>query len=106
MTPIEVAGRSEADVAADIERQLRREGFERPAFDTIVASGPNAALPHGRPGQRDIQSGDLVVLDFGGVLDGYCTDLTRTLVAGTGSGREKQLIDQVIAAQSAAFTAI
>ena len=81
--PKVLAGRTEADVAAEIEAALRRRaGFERPAFDTIVASGPNAALPHARAGERPIGDGELVVVDFGGVLDGYCTDLTRTVVAG------------------------
>ena len=54
-------------------------GFEQPAFETIVASGPNAALPHARPGERKLTEGDLVVLDFGGVYDSYCVDLTRTV---------------------------
>ncbi len=101
-----LAGRAESDVAAEVDLQLRRAGFERPAFDTIVAAGPNGALPHGRAGRRQIQSGDLVVLDFGGVLDGYCTDLTRTVTAGPGGARERQLIDHVIDAQAAAFAAV
>lgn len=77
-----VAGRTEREVAADIDRALLRAGFAKPAFDTIVASGPNSALPHARPGERRLTGGDLVVLDFGGVLDGYCVDLTR--MAGVG----------------------
>jgi len=101
-----LAGRAESDVAAEIELQMRKAGFERPAFDTIVAAGPNAALPHGRASDREIQRGDLVVLDFGGVLDGYCTDLSRTVTAGNGGVRELQLIGQVIEAQAAAFTAV
>jgi Xaa-Pro aminopeptidase len=101
-----LAGRTESEVAADIEQRLRRAGFERPAFDTIVASGPNAARPHARAGQRRIERGDLVVLDFGGVLDGYCTDLTRTVTAGPGGERERRLIEQVIDAQAAAFAAV
>jgi Xaa-Pro aminopeptidase len=101
-----LAGRTEADVAAEIDAALRRAGFERPAFDTIVAGGPNAALPHGRAGQRRIESGELVVIDFGGVLDGYCTDLTRTVVAGAAAPRERRLIEQVIEAQAAAFARV
>ena len=104
--PNALAGRTESDVAADIESALRRAGFQRIAFDTIVASGPNAARPHARAGQRRIEDGDLVVLDFGGVLDGYCTDMTRTVTAGSGGARERQLIDQVIEAQAAAFAAV
>jgi Xaa-Pro aminopeptidase len=101
-----LAGRTESDVAAGIEQELRRAGFERPAFDTIVASGPNAARPHARAGQRRIERGDLVVLDFGGVLDGYCTDLTRTVTAGAAGERERRLIEQVVEAQAAAFAAV
>ncbi|HUE89575.1 MAG TPA: Xaa-Pro peptidase family protein [Vicinamibacterales bacterium] len=101
-----LAGRTESEVAAEIEWQLRRAGFERPAFDTIVAAGPNAALPHGRAGQRRIERGDLVVLDFGGVLDGYCTDLSRTVAARPAGSRERQLIEHVVEAQAAAFAVV
>jgi Xaa-Pro aminopeptidase len=101
-----LAGRTEAEVAADIESELRRVGFERPAFDTIVASGPQAALPHARAGQRRLEDGDLVVVDFGGVLDGYCTDLTRTVAVGRPARRERRLIASVAEAQQAAFGAI
>jgi Xaa-Pro aminopeptidase len=104
--PKALAGRRESDVAAELESELRRAGFERPAFDTIVASGSNAALPHGRAGERVLEPGDLVVIDFGGVLDGYCTDLTRTVVAGTAGARERELIERVAAAQRAAFDAV
>lgn len=101
-----LAGRTESEVAAEIDFELRRAGFDRTAFDTIVASGPNAARPHARAGQRRIEPGDLVVLDFGGVRDGYCTDLTRTLTAGAAGDRERRLIAQVIEAQAAAFDAV
>jgi Xaa-Pro aminopeptidase len=104
--PKALSGRTESEVAADIESEMRRSGFERPAFDTIVASGPNAARPHARAGQRRIEPGELVVLDFGGVLDGYCTDLTRTVTAGAAGRREHALIEQVIEAQAAAFAAV
>ena len=75
-------GRTEQAVAADIDAAIRAAGFERPAFETIVASGPNSARPHARPGDRRLQAGDGVVLDFGGVYDGYCVDLTRTVHLG------------------------
>lgn len=104
--PKALAGRTELDVAAEIDSALRRVGFARSAFDTIVASGPHAASPHARPGGRRIEPGDLVVLDFGGVLDGYCTDLSRTVVAGTPTARQQQVIDRVIEAQAAAFAAV
>ena len=66
-----MAGRTEAEVAAELDSRLRAAGFERPAFDTIVASGPHSALPHARATARRIEEGDLVVVDVGGVLDGY-----------------------------------
>ena len=72
-------GKTERDVALEIDVRLRRAGFSRSAFDTIVASGPHSALPHARPTERTITEGDLVVLDFGGVYDSYCVDLTRTI---------------------------
>jgi Xaa-Pro aminopeptidase len=98
-----LAGRLEYEVALEIEEQLRRVGFDRPSFDTIVAAGPNAALPHGRAGNRRIEPGEMVVMDFGGVLDGYCTDLTRTVTAGPSGHREHRLIAQLVEAQEAAF---
>lgn len=104
--PKVLAGRTEADVAAEIDASLRRAGFERAAFDTIVASGPNAALPHARAGERQIGEGELVVIDFGGVLDGYCTDLTRTVATGRRGPRERLVIERVVEAQHAAFLAV
>jgi Xaa-Pro aminopeptidase len=99
-------GMAERDVAAVIETALRRAGYERPAFDTIVASGPNSALPHYRAGDRALHDGDLVVLDFGGVLDGYCSDLTRTVTVGNPSPEARRLHAAVLEAQSAAIDAV
>jgi Xaa-Pro aminopeptidase len=104
--PKALAGRTERQVAADLEFEMRRVGFERPAFDTIVASGPNGALPHYRSGDRTLESGDLVVIDFGGVLNGYAVDVTRTLALGGGGKREREAIDAVAGAQTAAIQAI
>ncbi len=75
-------GRTELEIAADIDAAIRVAGFERPAFETIVASGENGARPHARPSHRRLRGGDGVVLDFGGVYDGYSVDLTRTLPVG------------------------
>jgi Xaa-Pro aminopeptidase len=101
-----VPGRTEMQVAAHIDGQLREAGFERPAFDTIVASGPNSALPHARPTSRPLAAGDGVVLDFGGVYDGYCVDLTRTLHIGPMPGQFRRLFDAVREAQAAAIAAV
>ena len=99
-------GVAEREVAAAIESALRDAGFERPSFDTIVASGPNAALPHHRAGDRRIEIGDLVVLDFGGVLDGYCSDLTRTVSVGRPSEDVRRIYAAVLAAQQAAIATV
>jgi Xaa-Pro aminopeptidase len=99
-------GRSERTIAGDIEAAIRGAGFERPAFDTIVASGPNAARPHARPGERAVRRGDLVVLDFGGVYDGYCVDLTRTLQVGAPEPALVQMVDVVREAHAAAIAAV
>jgi Xaa-Pro aminopeptidase len=99
------AGRTELEIAADIDWRIKRAGFEKTAFDTIVASGPNSALPHARPTRRSVQAGDLVVLDFGGVQDGYCVDLTRTVGMGQVGEAERRIYDAVLAAHGAAVAA-
>jgi Xaa-Pro aminopeptidase len=99
-------GRSELEVAADIDTALRRGGFERPAFDTIVASGPNSARPHARPGKRTLRPGDWVLLDFGGVYDGYCVDLSRTVRLGRGDAEFRRVFEAVAEAQRAAIAAV
>ena len=99
-------GRSELEVAGDVDALIRRAGFERPAFETIVASGPNSALPHARPGHRILQDGDGVVLDFGGVYDGYCVDLTRTVQLGDVGAPFRRLFAAVAEAQQAAIASV
>tara|TARA_B000000460_G_scaffold209095_1_gene156522 strand:- start:762 stop:1637 length:876 start_codon:yes stop_codon:yes gene_type:complete len=100
------SGRQERDVAIEIDANLRNAGFERPAFDTIVASGPNSALPHAQPGTRVFTEGDIVLLDFGGVLDGYCVDLSRVATIGTPSKVARRLHSAVAAAQEAAIAMV
>jgi Xaa-Pro aminopeptidase len=99
-------GRSEADLAAAIDAAVRAAGFQRAAFETIVASGPNSALPHARPGPRRLQAGDPVVLDFGGVYDGYCVDLTRTVQLAPSTAEFRRLFAAVVDAQRAAIAAV
>jgi Xaa-Pro aminopeptidase len=101
-----VSGRSEQSVAADIDRALVRAGFSAPAFPTIVAAGPHSAHPHARPTDRPLAAGDLVVLDFGGVLDGYCVDLTRMAAVGQVTPARRALFDAVWEAQRAALAAV
>jgi Xaa-Pro aminopeptidase len=99
-------GVTEREVAAAIEGALRAAGYDRPAFDTIVASGPNAALPHYRAGNRHLAVADVVVLDFGGVMDGYCCDLTRTVSVGPPTSETRRVHAAVRDAQQAAIDAI
>jgi Xaa-Pro aminopeptidase len=100
------AGQTERAVARAIEDRLDRAGFSAPAFPTIVASGPNSARPHARPSERRLRAGDLVVLDFGGVLDGYCGDLTRMAAIGPVSSDARALYGAVREAHEAAIAAV
>ena len=100
------AGDTERAVAGMIDSAIRQAGYERSAFDTIVASGPNSALPHHHSGDRVLTEGDLVVVDFGGVLDGYCCDLTRMVSIGPPSSEARRLYDAVYDAHQAAIAAI
>jgi len=104
--PKALAGMRERNVAALIEAELRRVGFDKPAFDTIVASGPNSAVPHYRAGDRVLVTGDLVVLDFGGMFHGYAVDMTRTVTMGRATSRQRRLLEDVGAAQDAAFASV
>ena len=99
-------GRTEREVAHAIDQRLRREGFSKTAFDTIVAAGPNSALPHAHPGERRIIENDLVVLDFGGVYDSYCVDLTRTVSIGPADSRAREVYGAVLAAHDLAIEAV
>jgi len=99
-------GRSELAIAAEIDAAMRESGFSRPAFETIVASGPNSALPHARPSARAVEDGDPTVLDFGGVYDGYCVDLTRTVQVGPTSQALQKVYAAVGEAQQAAIRAV
>ena len=103
------AGRSENEIALDIEFTMRRLGAQRPAFDTIVASGPNGARPHHTPSGRILEPGDLVTIDWGAELDGYCSDITRTFAIGTSddiSAEQKRIYETVREAQALAIAAI
>ncbi|MBA3297064.1 MAG: aminopeptidase P family protein, partial [Acidobacteria bacterium] len=99
-------GRTERDAAAMVDAALRESGFERPAFETIVASGPNSAFPHARPTSRVLGQGEGVVLDFGGVYDGYCVDLTRTLHLGVPDADFRRLFGAVAEAHGAALASV
>src|SRR5260370_21942057 len=97
---------TERELAFAIDRRMHDEGFSRPAFETIVASGPNSALPHARPGERKLTEGDVVVLDFGGVYDSYCVDLTRTVAIGRASSRCREVHDAMLASHDDAVAQV
>lgn len=99
------AGRRESDVAADLAALLRRSGHSQVDF-TIVASGPNGANPHHEADDRVIERGDMVVLDFGGLVDGYGSDTSRTVHVGEPSDEERRVHDLVREAQEAGFRAV
>jgi Xaa-Pro aminopeptidase len=100
-----LSGRAELEVARDIERELRARGAE-PAFPSIVAAGPNAALPHAEPGEDPIPGGTFVVVDLGCVVDGYCSDCTRTLATGEPSAEATAVYELVRDAQAHARAAV
>ncbi len=98
---------TEQQFGAALDHAMRQGGADDVSFETIVASGPNGALPHHRPGSRVIEADDLVVIDFGAKVDGYGSDMTRTFVAGGNPSVEQQrLYDAVAAAQAAGVAAV
>lgn len=99
-------GRTEREVALWIEERMRRLGASGASFPPIVAGGPNGALPHAEPGERAIAPGDLVVVDLGAIVDGYCSDCTRTYGCGEVGGSEREAYGVVRQAQSTALEAV
>jgi Xaa-Pro aminopeptidase len=97
---------TERAFAIELDTTMRQMGATGPSFETIIASGPNSALPHHRPDDRVIVEGDLVVCDFGALVDGYASDMTRTFVVGEPSVRQRELLDVVRAAQAAGVAAV
>jgi Xaa-Pro aminopeptidase len=100
------AGDTERKVAFSLDAQLIALGAERPAFDTIVASGPNGAIPHHAPTDRPLQRGDLVTMDFGARYDGYHADMTRTVAIGAVADWQRDIYELVARAQRAGFEAL
>lgn len=96
-------GVKEYEVAAEIEYAMRRHGSWGTAFDTIVASGPRSAYPHGGCSEREIRDGDLVVVDIGAAYKYYRSDMTRTLVAGASTKKQQELYELVKRAQENAL---
>lgn len=99
-------GPTEVEFAAELEFAMRKGGAEGTAFETIIASGPHSAMPHARPTSRVVASGDLVVVDFGAIVDGYRSDMTRTFSIGEPSPAHKSLVDAVAVAQRSGVAAV
>ena len=94
-------GPTELEFSIELDFAMRRLGASGPSFETIVASGPNGAKPHARPGERRIAPGELVVIDFGAMVDGYCSDMTRTVCVGELSDSTARRMYDVVAASQA-----
>ncbi len=99
-------GMSELEVAAKLEYTMKCEGAYALSFDTIVASGINSSKPHAVPGEKIIEKGDFVTMDFGCIYRGYCSDMTRTIVVGQASEEQKKVYETVLSAQKAALDLI
>lgn len=98
---------TEHEFAIALDFEMRRRGADAVAFETIVASGPNGALPHAQPSDRRIEPGELVVVDFGAMVDGYRSDMTRTLCVGEARSDElRRILEAVISAQRAGVRAV
>lgn len=100
------AGRTEREIALELEVAMRRRGATSSAYETIVAAGPNGALPHARPTDRPIGRGDLVVIDVGALYEGYRSDMTRSFVIGEADDEQQRQLDVVLEAQRIGVAAV
>jgi Xaa-Pro aminopeptidase len=101
-----LVGRTERELALSLEVTMRELGAQRPSFDTIVAAGPHGALPHAHPREEAVQPGQLVVIDWGAELDGYCSDCTRTVATGELDEQAREVYALVLAAQLAGLEGV
>lgn len=99
-------GMTEVELVAELEYLMRKCGADAPSFSTIVLSGENAALPHGTPGEHKIQDGDLLLIDFGVIKNGYCSDITRTFAVNHVTDRQKELYNIVLQSNEAGINAV
>ena len=99
-------GVSELQIAAELEYSMKKNGADCLSFETICASGPNSSLPHAVPGERRVQEGDFVTMDFGCKYRGYCSDMTRTIVVGKASDKQIEIYNTVLNAQLEAMKVI
>jgi Xaa-Pro aminopeptidase len=101
-----LVGRTEREVAIALEHDMRERGADHASFETIVAAGPHGALPHAQPREVEIKRGDMVVIDWGAELDGYCSDCTRTVAAGEPADGAREIYELVLEAQLAGVEAV
>jgi len=99
-------GIRERELAAELEYQMAMQGSEKPAFESIVASGHRSALPHGIASPKKLKKGDFVTFDFGATVNGYVSDITRTVVVGRASPRQRKIYDIVLKAQKAGINRV
>ncbi len=99
-------GMTEKELKLELELQMLDQGIEKPSFDTIVAEGVNSSLPHAHAGERVIKDKSILLIDFGGVIDGYCSDLTRTLFISEVTDLWRERYEVVLAAQMAGIVSI
>ena len=99
-------GMTELQIAHDLENYVVTHGAQEMAFHTIIASGENGSLPHATPGERRVRRGDMITLDFGAKVDGYCADMTRTIALGEPSDTMRHVYDVVFIAQQMAQDAL
>lgn len=99
-------GMTEFEIKVELEYQLRQNGAEGLAFDTIVASGANTSRPHSHVSRRKVAPGEFIILDFGARYNGYCSDMTRTIALGKPSQQMEEIYDRVLKAQALALNAL
>jgi len=99
-------GMRETEFTAELEYLMRIFGADGPSFSTIVLSGEKSALPHGTPGDRKFKKGDFLLIDFGVIKDGYCSDITRTFIIGEATEKQKEIYDIVLQSNNAGIRAI
>ncbi len=99
-------GLTEKELAAELEYRMKKHGAEGFSFDTICASGLNSSMPHAIPGDKLLENGDFVTMDFGCIYKGYCSDMTRTVVLGKASDEQRKVYEIVFEAQLAGLNAV
>lgn len=99
-------GMTELEAAAELEYQMKKNGASGLSFDTIIASGKNSSMPHAIPSVKKLERGDFITMDFGCMYEGYCSDMTRTVVLGKADEKQKEIYNTVLKAQKEALSVI